>query len=154
MPGFQRLPKQKILKNNWSLPNVVLSKNALANQTKLSTQFPTLWVTYKGEFWPNLHTKPESETALTFPSPRFRMSIAKCDFGASAFYLKKYHLSLHIFWKLCQAKPQPLTFCNQVWEFGLYVTRHDIKVFNLQAGYEIHAKGMRVGRYKLTQPLP
>ena len=97
MPGFQRRPKQKILKNNWSLPNVVLSKNALANQTKLSTQFPTLWVTYKGEFWPNLHTKLESETALTFPSPRFRMSIAKCDFGASAFYLKKYHLSLHIF---------------------------------------------------------
>ena len=67
----------------------------------------------------------EAETALTFPSPNLRTCIAKCNLALSAFYLKKevssFTHNLHFlrqfkftyFWKLCQAKLQPLTFFNQ-----------------------------------------
>ena len=78
----------------------------------------------------NLHTTAEAETVLTFPSPCLRTCIAKQDLAPSAFYLKKEVSSLahsfyflHLFeftyfWKLCQAKLQPLTFFNRAREFG------------------------------------
>ena len=77
------------------------------------------------EVFRNLHTIVEAETALTFPSPSLRTCIAKRDLALSAFYLKKevssfthsFHLLNRLeftyFWKLCQAKLQPLTIFNQ-----------------------------------------
>ena len=70
--------------------------------------------------------------------------ITKRDFASSAFYLKKevssftqnFHFSHQFeftyFWKLCQAKLQPLTHTSErIWPIN--VSQRKIKVFNLQA---------------------
>ena len=72
---FQRRPKSSEVQNK-----------AMVSYLK----FPTLWVTSKGLFQPNLHTMAEVETALTFPSPRLRAYITKRNLVTpSAFYLRK-----------------------------------------------------------------
>ena len=50
------------------------------------------------------------------------------------------------FWKLCQARQQQLTFCNQAWEIGPQAWAGMRSKFSARRR-ETHAQGVRVGRY-------
>ena len=92
----------------------------------------------------NLHTIADTETVLTFPSPWVSGSVSLnvTTLPVLSIWRRNYILSFthsfHIlnwfeftyFWKLCRVKLQPFTFFNQAWEFGLSVSRLEIKVFN------------------------